>query len=90
VPADEQRTFRFATQSGPQIACCIHVLFDREFAELFAQPRSRFHPDFRECDTLCAVFVGGKAAEFLQFGDRPFWIQAHGDIFIADSAKPAD
>ena len=75
VAADQQRTLGFAAQGRPEIAGGIGVDFDGQRRELLPQPGARLDPLPREGDALRAVFVGGEAAQFLEFGHRPFRVQ---------------
>src|SRR5208282_1449498 len=70
-------------QRRPRVTCRVVVDFDRERFEFFAQPRARHCPRWRERDALRAVFVGGEAAEFLEFSDGALWVQqsSHGFQF---------
>jgi hypothetical protein len=68
-----------APRHRPKLACGIGVNFNRERSEFFAQPCARLNSRLGKRDTLRAVFVGGEAAQFLEFSDGAFGIYiAHG------------
>ena len=76
MAADEQRLFRLAAQGVPGVARFVVVNFEREVFEFFFEPGARLQPGFRKGDALCAVFVSGELAKFLEFRDGPLWDSA--------------
>ena len=69
-----------AAQGRPKIAGRVGVDLDRQRLELLPEPGARLDPFRREGDALRAVLIGGEAAQFLEFGDRPLGVEGtvHG------------